>query len=158
MRSRKIQHGVAVLVLTGPLFLCGADAFAQCVPSGNNQCTELLHVVDVGPPLSHMQYGDTITLRTNGQNTWIDENVDNWNNPNPILLRPTIVVVTNNETGADKIELVWRFDVRVDNHDVPAGPNVQHTELTLRRVGDEVEISGALHPNGEIHGGTAHLR
>ena len=113
---------------------------------------------DIGDPdvQAHMQYGDTITLRTNGQQTFIDEDVELWINNNPILLSPT-VVVTEREDGLDKIELVWRFTVRVDDHQNPNGPNVQHTDLILRRHGDEVTISSGQHPDGEIHGGRAHL-
>ena len=153
----------SILVLTlhaVTLLLCGIATQANaedCTVA--SPCKQTLYAMP-GKSAIHIQYGDTIELSYDGNRTVLIPHVKDWEDG---TINPRLVAVWQPGALPDegRIILMWEFQVKSKKTShVP--PDRQHLRVHLYKNPDSAEgdwvIDNAQHSDGDVHGGTAHMR
>lgn len=142
---------------------------ALYAPANGQDCTRAspcemtLHAMP-GENDIHLGYGDTLTLRFDGNRTVLIPNAADWEGEGEgrdIQLRLVEVWKPGALPGTGSIVLAWEFNVKSkkDGHE-PA--DKQHSKVHLYKnpntASNDWVVDNAVHSDNSVHGGTAHMR
>lgn len=142
------------VLLFGPFGSVSAQDCTSAMP-----CEQLLQVMP-GFSGAHLEYGDSFVIKYDGDKTWLEPDVEDWEDDD-IKLDPTTVWLPGALPGEGKFVLAWEFKVKTVKTHVPS--DKKHEKLRLYKIDNEGEngtwvVDNAKHSDGTIHGGSAHMR
>jgi hypothetical protein len=156
----KTRSTLTLTLRVTALSLCGIAANANaedCTVA--KPCEQTLYVMPGGSAV-HLEYGDTILLKFDGNKTVLVPDVEDWEDK---TINPKLVEVWQPGTlsGEGRIILMWEFKVKSEKNSHTPGDK-EHTEVRLYKNPDSADVDwiiyNAKHSDGSIHGGTAHMR
>jgi hypothetical protein len=151
-RSTFILSLIIGFLLLGPFVSVSAQDCTNATP-----CEQILQVMP-GSSGGHLEYGDSLVIKYDGNKTWLEPDVEDWESDD-INLKPIEVWIPGTLPGEGEMFLMWEFKVK-SKKDPHTPPDKKHEKLRLYRMDDEGNwrVYNATHSDGSIHGGSAHMR